>query len=81
MSSEVKCCVRQTSLAAEDPEEMRFWLERSMSEGNLSNLLVLFRHKIKEGTMALKERAATHFKALAIHILERTGGAGDQAAG
>lgn len=132
--------LRLADLVAEDPVEMRFWLERSMSEGNLSNLLELFRHKISEtdfpfaeierlaemqvrvdstlrtaehrlqttfldsgqihrmaldlaevvdeevlaeslghlfmkspaATMALKERAATHFNALATHILERT---------
>ncbi|HXE96753.1 MAG TPA: response regulator [Dongiaceae bacterium] len=132
--------LRLADLAIEDPVEMRFWLERSMSEGNLSNLLELFRHKINEtdfpsaaierlaemhasvdnalsaaenclqttfpdagriyrmaldlaevmdeeimaeslgylfpksptATMALKERAAAHFNALATHILERT---------
>jgi CheY-like chemotaxis protein len=133
--------LRIADLFAGDPVEARFWLERSMSEGNLSNLLVLFRQKINEkdfssaaidrlaqmqilvekalraaevrlrtttaldsgqiyrmaldltevvddavfaeslgyllpksptATMALKERAATHHKALATHILERT---------
>jgi hypothetical protein len=128
-------------LVAGDPVEARFWLERSMSEGNLSNLLALFRQKISEkdfssaaidrlarmqvrvekalraaevrlrtttapesgqiyrmalglaevvdeeifaeslgyllpksptATLALRERAATHHKALATHILERT---------
>ena len=131
--------LRLADLAGADPEEMRFWLERSLSEGNLSNLLALFRHKIGEkdipagtierltksqagvektlraaeqrlkaaapdtqqifcwaldlvesvdeeifteclgylfpkspaATMALRERAATHFNELASHILER----------
>jgi CheY-like chemotaxis protein len=133
--------LRLADFFVEDPEEMRFWLERSLSEGNLSNLLALFRRKISEkdlpsaaidrlaemqvrveetlrtaemrlqtaappdfgqlyrmaldltevvdeevfaenlgflfpkspaATMALRERAATHFNALATHVLERT---------
>jgi CheY-like chemotaxis protein len=131
--------LRLADFVAANPGEMRFWLERSLSEGNLSNLLALFRHKIGEkdfppetierlakmqgevekslriaekrlktmapdsrqichwaldlveavdeeifaeclgylfpkspaATMALKERAAGHFNALASYILER----------
>src|SRR6185369_7988210 len=40
--------LRMADLVAGDPKEMQFWLERSLSEGNLSNLLALFRHKISE---------------------------------
>jgi CheY-like chemotaxis protein len=131
--------LRLADIVAANPGEMHFWLERSLSEGNLSNLLALFRHKIGEkdfpagtierltemqgevektlrgaekrlkvaapdtrqiyywaldlvesvdeeifaeclgylfpkspaATMALKERAAAHYKELASHILER----------
>jgi CheY-like chemotaxis protein len=133
--------LRLADFFIEDPAEMHFWLERSLSEGNLSNLLALFRNKISEkdlpcaaidrlaesqvlvdetlktaemrlqaavlsdsgqvyrialdvtevvdeevfaenlgflfpkspaATMALRERAATHYNALATHVLERT---------
>jgi CheY-like chemotaxis protein len=40
--------LRLADLVAANPGEMQFWLERSLSEGNLSNLLALFRHKIDE---------------------------------
>jgi CheY-like chemotaxis protein len=40
--------LRMADLVAANPGEMQFWLERSLSEGNLSNLLALFRHKIGE---------------------------------
>lgn len=40
--------LRLADIVAGDDAEARFWLERSMSEGNLSNLLVLFRNKISE---------------------------------
>lgn len=40
--------LRLADLVAANPDEMQFWLERSLSEGNLSNLLALFRHKIGE---------------------------------
>ena len=133
--------LRLADIVAGDDAESRFWLERSMSEGNLSNLLVLFRNKISEkdfpaaaidrltemqsraektlktaemrlqspplpdagqiyrtalalaegmdeeitaenlgclfpkspaGTLALRERAAAHFNALATHLLQRS---------
>jgi len=40
--------LRLADIVAANPGEMQFWLERSLSEGNLSNLLALFRHKIGE---------------------------------
>jgi CheY-like chemotaxis protein len=40
--------LRLADLVAADPGEMQFWLERSLSEGNLSNLLAFFRNKISE---------------------------------
>ncbi len=30
-------------------DEMEFWLDRALNEGNLSNLLAFFRNKVKEG--------------------------------
>lgn len=40
--------MRLADLVAPDSGEMHFWLERSLSEGNLSNLLALFRYQVFE---------------------------------
>jgi CheY-like chemotaxis protein len=40
--------LRLADLVAATPGETQFWLQRSLSEGNLSNLFALFRHKIDE---------------------------------
>jgi CheY-like chemotaxis protein len=44
--------LRLAELFPDKPEEAHFWLERSLSEGNLSNLLALFRGKIGEKDVA-----------------------------
>jgi chemotaxis family two-component system response regulator Rcp1 len=36
----------------EDPEEMGFWLDRSLNEGNLTNLLAFFQNMIGEGDVS-----------------------------
>ena len=36
----------------EEPEEMGFWLDRSLNEGNLSNLLAFFRNMLSEGDLS-----------------------------
>jgi len=58
--------LRFAELAADSDAEARFWLERSLNEGNLSNLLAFFRNTIDEtdfpretleGVAAMQSRA------------------------